>query len=180
MQIPQGTVRTLALKPINLDEDDDDDEDVTDGQDPTLLENNNNNGTAGEDGDQGNQQGNRTLGGVGGDSNATSMFMSAMDDEGVRGGGNGNRSLKPWASLGGESTMSGTGQASVRRGGNFDDDEDDGRPRGSIWSKMAAIATFGRVRARVSPAPMAGSKRMLQRSNDAAIWLVSFSLATGQ
>ena len=121
MQIPQGTVRTLALKPINLDEDDDDDDDAVDGQDPALLAEN----AKVEENNEANNN-NRALVGVGAESNATSFFMSQPQ-----------------------------GKSS------------------SIWSQVAAIATFGRLRAQVAPAPMAGSKRLLQRSNNAAVWLVS-------
>ena len=161
MQIPQGTVRTLALKPINLDEDDDDDDDAVDGQDPALLAEN----AKVEENNEANNN-NRALVGVGAESNATSFFMSAMDDDGKGGGeaagGNSVRSLKPWSSLG-----------SAAAGGT---QSEEGQPQGkssSIWSQVAAIATFGRLRAQVAPAPMAGSKRLLQRSNNAAVWLVS-------
>ncbi len=45
-------------------------------------------------------------------------------------------------------------------------------PARTIWSFLASAATFGRVKAKVAPTA-SGSKRTLQRSVNAAIWMVS-------
>lgn len=136
MQIPQGTVRTLALKPINLDEDDDDEEDG-DGTDPaTMAEHPDRASGAAGDG-EGGAGGGRSLGGVGAESNATSIFMSAVDGDAHGGGA---RSMKQWDSMGGKS-LSGDGMT-------FDQMDE---PKPSIWSRLKNFAMSGRLGNQVGP-----------------------------
>ena len=159
MQIPQGTVRSLALKPILLDEEDDDEEDdvinTEAAQDMAYNER--------DEGDTSNAG--RQLGGPGADSNATSLFTATMDEDNQGGKSVASgRSLSMWSSLGSESAAASKKVTSEL--GN------EGRPEGTLWSKLTTIVTFGRLRAQVAPAP-GGNTKSLVRSNDAAIWLVS-------
>ena len=162
MQIPQGTVRSLALKPILLDEEDDDEEDdvinTEAAQDMAYNER--------DEGDTSTTG--RQLGGPGADSTATSLFTATMDEDNLGGKSVASgRSLSLWSSLGGESAA-----ASKKVTSELGNDGGNGRPEGTLWSKLTTIMTFGRLRAQVAPTP-GGNAKHLVRSNDAAIWLVS-------
>ena len=164
MLIPQGTVRSLALKPILLDEEDDEEEEDAFGTDGAMVD------KGGDDqGDANNQEAGGAEFGASGPTNDEDKEWLAMY------GDVGARSLAPWASLGGQSAASGSeiGQMSTKSAGGVGVDGSN-RPGRSLWSAVTSIVTLNRLGSRVAPAPSAvpGSKKSLLRSNDAATWLV--------
>ena len=145
MQIPQATVRSLALRPINLHEGGIDDDDALDED---FLKD------AEEEPEAAQQQGG------GGDGAKTASFGDSRAAAGARGGG-------------------GAKSGSSRRFSEFLNDDEDGGPAARQGGWRGALARFtavftGKGRSSRVESEAAGGKKVLARSNMAAIILVSY------
>ena len=71
----------------------------------------------------------------------------------------------------------GAGSAKARGTTSYGPNQGDDDPSGpTLWTRVSSLFTLGRGRAKVSPGIRGGhSRRVIQRSNRAAIWLVSES-----
>ena len=157
MQIPPATVRSLAQRPITLDDDEEEEEESGAGLQQAAEA---------EDGDGGNAAG--------------GMAMSSASNPYDASGSMVGKKL-PRSRSGRQSTSNLFGPAedgagkSLRRDNGGADNPDDESTVTSRWMQwLVSIASFGRRRAQVVPSAGGNSgKRTLKQSNNAAMRLVS-------
>ena len=155
MQIPHATVRSLAQRPITLEDDEDEDDDgiaAVDAAAAAAVQ-----AAADAEGQDFKQSFAESFAAT--DTYASSKsFVRSRSRRGVE---------------------DGAGSAKARGTTSYGPNQGDDDPSGpTLWTRVSSLFTLGRGRAKVSPSDSirgGHSRRVIQRSNRAAIWLVSES-----